>query len=98
MAAAQLGGMSYLIFVKYSWDVMEPISYMISAFYACVGSLYYLLYKSDFEMGSAYYLFRQRKLMRLMKKNRFDEKKIEFLEEYVATLKEQIGTLKNEAS
>jgi len=49
-------------------------------------------------MGSAYYLFRQRKLMRLMKKNRFDEKKIEFLEEYVATLKEQIGTLKNEAS
>ena len=29
VCAAQLGGMSYLIFGLYDWEVMEPISYMI---------------------------------------------------------------------
>jgi pantothenate kinase-related protein Tda10 len=61
-----------------------------------VGSLYYLLYKSDFEMSSAYEMFQRRKLRRLIRRNKFDDEKIEFLEQYVKMLREQIGTLKNE--
>ena len=52
-----------------------------------MGSLYFLVYKSDFEMSSAYDLFKLRKLRRLMKKNKFDERKMEFLERYIETLK-----------
>ncbi len=33
---------------------------------------------------------------RLMKRNKFENEKIEFLEQYTAMLREQIGTLKNE--
>lgn len=29
MALTQLGGMGYLIFVKLSWEDMEPVTYMV---------------------------------------------------------------------
>lgn len=61
-----------------------------------MGALYYVMYKSDFEMQLAYDLFQERKLQRLMKKHNFDDKKIQFLENYIDTLKGQIAILKNE--
>lgn len=86
---------------------MEPITYMvckkilfsihlIATFYAAVGTFFYLYYKKDFEMASAYDMFTDRKYNRIVKKNRFDTKKIEFLENYISELKDQIGILKNE--
>lgn len=62
-----------------------------------VGSLYYLIYKGDFEMASAYDLFKDRKLNSLIKTEHFDEVKITFLENYVSELKQQIGILSHEA-
>lgn len=47
-----------------------------------IGSGFYVKYKSDFEMRSAYEMFYERKLRKLIHKNKFDEKKIEFLETY----------------
>ncbi|CDW85989.1 UNKNOWN [Stylonychia lemnae] len=96
MAAAQLGGMGYLIFIKFSWEVMEPVTYMVSAFYATVGALYYLIYKSDFEMASAHELFQDKKYNQLIKSTKFDEQKIEFLESYIKDLRDQLGILQNE--
>ena len=89
--------MGYLIFVELSWEVMEPVTYMVSAFYAAVAALYYTMYKSDFEMASAYDLFKQRKYDKLVKKEEFDEAKIPFLESYIKHLHDQIGILKNES-
>lgn len=53
-----------------------------------IGCLYYLIYKGDFEMVSAYNLFTNRKYNNLVKKENFDEKKIHFLENYIAELSE----------
>ncbi len=55
---AQLGGMSYAIFIEYGWNDVEPVTYMVSAFYAAIGSLFFVTSKSDFEFGSAYDYFR----------------------------------------
>lgn len=62
-----------------------------------VGSLYYLIYKGDFEMASAYDLFKNRKLDKLIKTEHFDEHKIAFLENYVSELKQQIGILRHDS-
>lgn len=62
-----------------------------------VGSLYYLIYRGDFEMASAYDLFKNRKLNSLIKTEHFDVMKITFLENYVSELKQQIGILSHEA-
>lgn len=67
---------------------MEPITYMVSAFYAAVGTLFYLLNKTDFEFGSAYDHYREKKLRSLIRRNKFDNEKIAFLEEYTKTLRE----------
>jgi hypothetical protein len=53
--------MGYLIFGAYGWEVMEPITYMVSTFYAMVGSFFYLRYRRDFEMGSAKEMFAEKK-------------------------------------
>ena len=95
MAFGQLGGMGYLIFVQYSWEVMEPVTYMVQAFYATVGTLFYVLSKKDFEFSSGHSYFKDRKLEKLIKKNNFDKHKIAFLEEYTKTLREQLAILEN---
>ncbi len=41
-------------------------------------------------------MFKERKLRKLIKKNKFDQEKLEFLENYIAKLREQLGILKNE--
>eukprot|EP00347_Sterkiella_histriomuscorum_P008237 403345856 len=96
MAMTQLTGMGYLIFVHLSWEDMEPVTYMVSAFYAMIGALYYVIYKGDFEMASAYDLFQKRKYDGLVKKENFDDEKIEFLETYINELQEQLGILQTE--
>jgi hypothetical protein len=68
----------------------------IAAFYAMIGSFYYVFYKSDFEARSAHSMFGERKYRKLLRKNKFDEKKIEFLENYCSTLREQLGILTGE--
>ena len=93
--ATQLGGMGYLIFGLYGWEVMEPVTYMVSTFYAMVGSFFYLRYRKDFEMGAAKEFFSERKYQSLAAKEGFDREKVEFLTKYIEELKEQIGVLSN---
>ena len=95
MALGQLGGMGYLIFVQYSWEVMEPITYMVSAFYATVGTFFYLMSKKDFEFSSGHQYFKERKMSKLIKRQNFDRQKIAFLEEYTNTLRDQLAILES---
>jgi hypothetical protein len=87
--------MGYLIFGAFGWEVMEPVTYMVSTFYAMVGSFFFLRYRRDFEMGSAKEMFTERKYLELTKKEGYDTEKVEFLRNYIAELKEQIGVLSN---
>lgn len=48
MCTAQLFGYGYLIYGIYSWDVIEPITYLTYTFYSCVAMGFYFKYKDDF--------------------------------------------------
>ena len=60
-----------------------------------VGTGFYLKYKHDFAPANAVEAFKKRKMLKLIKKRKFDTEKKEFLDNYVSTLEEQIKTLKN---
>lgn len=49
MAAGQVGGFGYLIYGLYTWDDMEPVTYLVGAFYACVSMAFYFRYKEDWD-------------------------------------------------
>ena len=68
---------------------------MVSTFYAALGSLFYLRYSRDFEMGAANDFFYTRKLAKLHKKNNFDPLKVDFLKVYAEELREQLSVLQN---
>ena len=93
MCLGQTAGYGALIFKIFSWDVMEPITYLTSAFYACVGTGFYLKYREDFEIGSVWDAMKNRKFNQLVKKNQLDEEKVEFLKRYVDDLQQQINHL-----
>ena len=59
-----------------------------------VGSWFYLGWKRDFEMGSAFSMFRQRKLRKLHAAHKFDAEKIPFLERYIQEVNDQSGVFK----
>ena len=85
VAAAQLFGYGYLIYGVFSWDEIEPITYLTSAFYACVSMGFYMRYRDDFEWASAYEVFYNRKLIKL-KARQFDSNRYQFLKMYKSVL------------
>ena len=91
MCSAQLFGFGYLIYGPYSWDVIEPITYLTGVFYACVSMRFYLKYREDFEWGSAFDVFKHRTLLKLHSKNGVDLTKLEFLKTYKKDLEESLA-------
>jgi len=93
MAAGQVGGFAYLIYGVYTWDDMEPLTYLVGAFYAWVSMLFYFRFREDWEWSSAYEAFYQRRLRRLMQGNNLDDERISFLERYRDILNLQLAYL-----
>ena len=87
MCAAQLTGYGYLIYGEFSWDTIEPITYLTTAFYSSVGMIFYLRNKENFRWSSARGLFEKKKLKKLREAHKVDSTRIEFLERYVKMLK-----------
>ena len=54
----QTGGMGLGIYVVSSWDVVEPMTFMFSAFWLMVGSGYFLRHKIDFEYEGAFFYYK----------------------------------------
>ncbi|KII70951.1 Calcium uniporter protein, mitochondrial [Thelohanellus kitauei] len=44
----QTGFLSYLTFIEYSWDVMEPITYFITYSANIYGFMYYMMHKKEY--------------------------------------------------
>jgi len=93
MAAGQVGGFAYFIYGVYTWDDMEPVTYLVQAFYAWVSMLFWFRYKEDWEFSSAYGAFYSRKLAKLLKRNEYDEERVKFLEKYRSLLKRQLALI-----
>lgn len=91
MAFGQVGCFGYLIYGLFSWDEMEPVTYLVGAFYAWVSMLFYFRYKGDWEWASAYETFYERKLQKLQSANNVEDSRIEFLERYRDLLKTQLA-------
>mmetsp|Transcript_16668 Transcript_16668/g.25698 ORF Transcript_16668/g.25698 Transcript_16668/m.25698 type:complete len:97 (+) Transcript_16668:348-638(+) len=79
----QLIGMGLSIFHFSSWDVVEPITWIVQAFWLSVGSSYYLSQKSDFEYTNAFDHFQKRKMNELLYYANFDLQKKEFLQDLI---------------
>lgn len=86
VATAQFLGFGYTIFVYSSWEVMEPVTFIVGAWWLMVGLGYYNLRGSDFEYTSVYNAVYERKLRKLMAQKNLTSQDIEFLEQYLTKL------------
>jgi hypothetical protein len=72
VAFGQLIGMGNLIYITYSWDTIEPITYLVTTFYATVGMGFFMRYGHDWEYTSVYDMFKTKKLNQLCEAKNFD--------------------------
>ena len=91
MAAGQVTGFAYLIYGVYSWDDIEPITYLTGAFYLTVSMAFWTKYRDDWEWSNAYNVFYSRKLRNMTKRQSFEKSRIEFLKRYRELLKLQLA-------
>ena len=93
MCAAQLFGYGYLIYVVFSWDEIEPVTYLTGAFYACVSMTFYFRYREDFEWANAFEVFYKKRLAKICKSKGIDIEKLDFLKAYKENLEGNISQL-----
>lgn len=67
-------------FVFYSWDIMEPISYMMLFSNFTVGISFYTLFKKEMELNTLREIFANRFARRLYKKKGLDIDRVRQLE------------------
>ena len=85
-AFGQFTAMGVAIFGVSSWDVVEPLTYVTSAFWLMIGSKIFLWKNVDMDI-SAYDQLLEQERVKIWKTANFDEKKEEFLESYLTELK-----------
>jgi len=68
-------------YIFYSWDIMEPQSYLIGLGNFVVGYGYYSMNKQDFTMNTIYNNLKARKKAKLYAKYNIDGERIQFLKE-----------------
>jgi hypothetical protein len=72
---AQFLGMGGGIFYFAGWDVVEPVTFLVSAFWLMAGSGFYLRHRVDFSVSGPFDYFQQTELEKLIKQNNFDKDK-----------------------
>ena len=85
--AGQVGAFAYLIYGVYTWDDMEPVTYLVGTFYACTSFIFWFRYKDEYTYD-AYY---DNKFNKLLKKHRINQSRIDFLKRYHELLKLQLS-------
>jgi hypothetical protein len=81
---AFITGGTYLVF---SWDVMEPLAYLMSMTNMTVAFSYFLLKKQDMDLVNLRQSLTEKYSKKLYKKRNFDIKRFEELEEDIKELK-----------
>lgn len=70
-------------FVYYSWDVMEPISYMMLLGNFTGAFLFYILSKRDMGLSNLREMVGSRFAKRLYRKRKLDIERLEYLEKEI---------------
>ena len=91
----QFSIMSSAIYGFSSWDVVEPTTFLVTSFWLMTGSAFYIKNKTDFSYESGFDFFYQKELERLIKREKFDTEKKEFLEAYISELESYLNVLKS---
>eukprot|EP00484_Ammonia_sp_Unknown_P028601 CAMPEP_0197037726 /NCGR_PEP_ID=MMETSP1384-20130603/14865_1 /TAXON_ID=29189 /ORGANISM="Ammonia sp." /LENGTH=366 /DNA_ID=CAMNT_0042468073 /DNA_START=24 /DNA_END=1124 /DNA_ORIENTATION=- len=80
----------YLTFWKYSWDIMEPVTYMFNLWTLFMGTWFYMNSSAEFSNeGISSALLRMRK-EKLYKKYNFDVQRYTFLQEKIAEIEDDL--------
>lgn len=80
----------YFTFWKYSWDIMEPVTYMFNLWGFFMGTWFYLQSSAEFtNEGISNAILRMRK-EKLYKKHNFDIGRYTFLQEQIAAIEDDL--------
>jgi hypothetical protein len=58
--------MTYCIFGPFGWEVVEPLTFLVTAFYLAFGTGYYITFRNDFLYTNAYKYFFDRRLRKTL--------------------------------
>ena len=72
VCAGQLSVMGTSIYHFYSWDVVEPLTFVLSAFWLVVGSGFCLTQGTDFDYENGYNHFKESNLRKIIDTENFD--------------------------
>lgn len=78
-------------FVFYSWDVMEPISYMMMLGNFTVGLFFYAAYKDEMQLTTVRELLANKFARGIYRRRGFDIDKLERLEAEIVELREMLN-------
>jgi len=90
----QWSGIAYFTFVKYGWDVMEPVSYLIGSGWAILGYLFFMRNREEFIMDNFREMMIQKKKKELMEKEGLDLQRMHLVERNLHLLNSQIQSMK----
>eukprot|EP01084_Bolivina_argentea_P205276 350716_1 len=80
----------YLTFWKYSWDIMEPVTYMFNLWGLFMGTWFYLNANCDFSNEGISSSILRMKKEKLYKKYNFDIQRYTFLQEKIAEIEDDL--------
>jgi len=86
----QTGGLSYLVWGKYDWGIMEPFTYFVGFSGVLLGYAFYSLLKKEYTYFTVQEILAERKLGKLFAKQNFDVARYNFLEAEIKRLNRQL--------
>jgi Mitochondrial calcium uniporter len=80
-------------FVFYSWDIMEPISYVMLLANFTVGAMFYATNKKDMQLQTLSEILAGRIASRIYRKRKLNIKRVEELEEEINRLRSHMNKI-----
>ena len=85
--------MGLAIFQISSWDVVEPVTWVVQSTWMTIGAFYFLVQKSDMNERIMFPHFQQKKYDKLLEQKNFDTDKERFLEELIHEIEQYNSVL-----
>lgn len=74
----------------FSWDIMEPITCAMTLGDAVLGYLFWMWSKKGYEASSIHEYFYQRRLAKIIRKNRFDKERFQMVKDSIRIIKKRL--------
>ncbi|CAM9376459.1 unnamed protein product [Chrysoparadoxa australica] len=97
LMSAQLGGLTYLTYQVYAWDVVEPMTYFIMAANTVLGSIYFGARKKDPSWQNIYSLAKHKKQQALAQKKGYSVEEHDELRKVIAKVERTIHDMEQRA-